>query len=137
MIRYLLDTNVCIEMIRGRSEAVVSRVRECEVGEVAISTITLAELRHGAARSSDPARNTIALAEICAALEVLPFDDFAAAAYGRVRTELERRGTPIGPYDMLIAAHAVALNCVLVTNNEREFRRVSNLAVENWAKSTT
>jgi tRNA(fMet)-specific endonuclease VapC len=135
MIRYLLDTNICIEMIRGRTEAVVLHLRECEPGEVAISTITLAELRHGAAKSSDPARNTIALAEICATLQILPFDDFAAAAYGRIRTELERQGTPIGPYDMLIAAHAAALGCVLVTNNEREFRRIPSLTVENWTKS--
>ncbi|MCD4823237.1 MAG: type II toxin-antitoxin system VapC family toxin [Phycisphaerae bacterium] len=133
-MRYLLDTNICIELIRGRSKTVLQHIRQCQLGEVGISTITLAELEYGVAKSSDPARNQIALAEFCAPLEIISFDDHAAAAYGRLRAGLERLGTPIGPLDTLIAAHALAISCVLVTNNEREFQRVNGLPIENWTK---
>jgi tRNA(fMet)-specific endonuclease VapC len=131
-MRYLLDTNICIAMIRGRSDAVVAKLRRHKIGSVGISSITLAELQHGVAKSSDPGRNAVALAHVVAPLEVLPFDVRAAAAYGRVRAGLERKGTPIGPLDTLIAAHAVALGVTLVTSNEREFARVTGLRVENW-----
>ena len=134
MIRYLLDTNVCIELIRGRGAAVLSRLRRCAVGEVGMSSITLAELARGVAKSSDPGRNQLALAQFCAPLEALPFDSFAAVAYGEVRAVLERADRPIGPMDMLIAAHARALEATLVTNNVREFRRVTGLTVENWTR---
>lgn len=132
MKRYLLDTSICIELIRGRNAATLTRLRRRRVGTVAISPITLAELQYGVARSTDPARNAIALAHFCAPLELPPFDDVAATAYGRIRANLERQGTPIGPLDTLIAAHALALDVTLVTANEREFRRIPELAVENW-----
>ena len=132
MIRYLLDTNMCIEVIRRRSPAVLARLRRQEIGTIGISTITLAELQYGVARSSDPPRNTVALAHFCAPLEVCPFDHKAASRYGEIRADLERAGTPIGPLDTLIAAHAVALNTAVVTNNEREFSRVAGLRVESW-----
>ena len=132
MIRYLLDTNICIELIRKRSQRVLARLRRRKIGTVGISTITLAELRYGVAHSSDPQRNLLALLHFRAALEILPFDDHAASAYGELRHSLQRVGTPMGPLDMLIAAHAVSLKTILVTNNEREFRRVEQLAVENW-----
>lgn len=132
MIRRLLDTNICIELIRGRSERVLSRLRRRKIGTVGISSITLAELRYGVARSSEPQRNLLALAHFCAPLEILPFDSRAAGMYGDVRAALERVGTPIGPLDTLIAAHALALKVTLVTNNEREFHRVAGLKVENW-----
>lgn len=135
MIRILLDTSICIELIRGRAMAVRSRLRRRKVGTVGISAITLAELQFGVARSSDQARNTIALAHFCAPLEICPFDHLAATAYGEVRTVLAQAGTPIGPLDTLIAAHGVALRATVVTKNEREFRRVPGLRVENWLGS--
>lgn len=136
MIAILLDTNICIELIRGRAPGVLARLRRRRIGTVGISAITLAELLHGAAKSSDPARNRVALAHFCAPLEICPFDHAAASAYGEIRSRLERAGTPIGPLDMLIAANAVALDVAVVTNNEREFRRVGGLRVENWIKTT-
>ena len=132
MIRFLLDTNVCIELLRGNAPGVLRRLERCEVGQIAISTITLAELQHGLFKSSDPAGNWEVVMDFCAALEILPFDGRAAETYGRVRTALERAGTPIGPLDTLIAAHALAAGCTLVTSNESEFQRVGGLGVENW-----
>lgn len=128
----MLDTNVCIDLLRERNSEVLSRFDSCEVGEVAISSIALAELQHGVFKSSDPDRNLEAVADFCTMLEILPFDDQAAEHYGRIRAALERAGTPIGPLDTLIAAHALAEGCTLVTSNEREFQRVPGLAAENW-----
>jgi len=99
-----------------------------------VSSVTLSELEYGAAKSADPQRNRLALAEFMTPLSVLPYDDAAAPVYGRVRAELERAGTPIGPLDTMIAAHALSLGLILVTDNEREFRRVSGLKVQNWAE---
>jgi tRNA(fMet)-specific endonuclease VapC len=102
------------------------------VGDIGLSTVTLAELQYGVAKSVFPERNQEALAAFTLPLEILPFDAPAAAAYGPIRATLERQGTPIGAMDLLIAAHAVSLGVILVTNNPREFRRVSDLHVENW-----
>ena len=135
MIGHLLDTSICIEMIRGKRQAVLRHLREFPIGSAGISSITLAELRYGMAKSSDPARNAIGLTEVCAPLTMLPFDRDAAEVYGRIRAELERAGQGIGALDTLIAAHALSLNVTLVTCNEREFRRVAGLQVENWARS--
>lgn len=132
MIRFLLDTSLCIELIRGRAPEALRRLRRRSVGSIGISAVTLAELHYGVARSSDPPRNTIALAQFCAPLTICLFDHRAAATYGDVRAQLARAGTPIGPMDTLIAAHAVSLGAAVVTGNEREFRRVQGLRVENW-----
>jgi tRNA(fMet)-specific endonuclease VapC len=132
MIRCLLDTNICIEIIRGRSVKVLKRLQQHAVGEVGISAITLAELEHGVEKSAKPGQNRIALSQFCAPLEILPFGDNAASVYGRIRAALERTGQVIGPMDLLIAAHALAASVTLVTNNEREFRRVKGLRRENW-----
>jgi tRNA(fMet)-specific endonuclease VapC len=113
---------------------VLSRLQDCKEGSVGISSITMAELFYGVARSSDPERNLIALTQFCAPLRVLPFDDQASSLYGVVRAGLERIGTPAGPLDTLIAAHSISLSAVLVTDNEREFRRVKGLRVENWTR---
>ncbi|HNR30042.1 MAG TPA: type II toxin-antitoxin system VapC family toxin [Candidatus Hydrogenedentes bacterium] len=131
-MRFLLDTNICIELIRRRNAKVLGRLRRHAVGEVAISTITLAELAYGVEKSARPEQNRIALSLFCAPLDILLFDDAAATAYGVVRADLERKGRPIGPMDLLIAAHALSAGLVLVTNNEREFRRARGLRVENW-----
>jgi tRNA(fMet)-specific endonuclease VapC len=128
----MLDTNICVDLIRGRAPRVFDRLRQHRVDEVAISSITLAEMHYGVARSTRPARHAVLLAQFCAPLIILPFDSQAAEVYGQVRTALEREGTPIGPLDTLIAAHALSLGVALITNNEREFRRVADLRVENW-----
>ena len=130
--RYLLDTNVCVDLLRGRAPALFQRLRGHAMDNVAISTITLAELQYGAAKSARPTHHAELLARFCAPLAILPFDPAAAERYGMVRAALEREGTPIGPLDTLIASHALALGLTLVTSNEREFRRVAGLRVENW-----
>ena len=132
MIRYILDTNICVELIRGRGKNILKKLRKCQVGDAGISTITLAELEYGVEKSIKPEQNRIALTEFCAPLEIVSFDDEAAGVYGRIRAKLERIGKIIGSLDMLIAAHAIAEDAVLITNNEREFRRIENLPVENW-----
>ena len=108
------------------------RFEEYEVGEVGVSSVTAAKLSYGAEKSSRPEQNREALSRFLLPLEVLAFGDEAAAAYGRVRAALEKSGTPIGPLDTLIAAHAVSLGVTLVTNNVREFSRVPGLEVEDW-----
>jgi tRNA(fMet)-specific endonuclease VapC len=133
MTRFLLDTCACIDLLRGRSPDVFRRLRRCDVDEVGLSSVTLAELLYGAARSARPAHHADIVARFCAPLAILPFDDHATGAYGAVRAELERRGTPIGPLDTFIAAHALSLGLTVVTGNDREFRRVEGLRVENWA----
>jgi tRNA(fMet)-specific endonuclease VapC len=131
---HMLDTNICIYVIRKGDPKVVRRLRRMDVGEVCISSITLSELEYGVSKSSCPLQNKLALAEFLAPIEVAPYDDMAASEYGPLRASLERQGAPIGALDMLIAAHALALKCVLVTNNEAEFRRVPALRVQNWAR---
>lgn len=128
----MLDTNICVELIRGRASRVFQRLRQHRVDEVALSSITLAEMHYGVAKSARPARHAVLLAEFCAPLAILPFDNQAAEVYGQMRIVLEREGAPIGPLDTLIAAHALSLGVTLITNNEREFRRVADLRVENW-----
>lgn len=131
-MRYLLDTNICIYVIRRRPPQVLARFQRCAVGDIGLSTVTLAELQYGVAKSAFPERNQEALTAFTLPLEILPFDAPAAAAYGPIRATLERQGTPIGAMDLLIAAHAVSLGVILVTNNPREFGRVPGLQVENW-----
>ena len=128
----MLDTNVCIDLLRGKNCGIVRRLKRHK-NEIAISTIALAELQHGIFKSSTPSLNLNTVLDLCTPFEILPFDELAAEAYGRIRAGLERSGTSIGPLDTLIAAHALSLDCTLVTNNEREFRRVDGLVVENWA----
>ena len=131
-MRHLVDTNICIYVIRRRPPQVLARFQRCAVGDIGLSTVTLAELQYGVAKSAFPERNQQALAVFTLPLEILPFDAPAAAAYGPIRATLERQGTPIGAMDLLIAAHAVSLDVILVTNNVREFGRVPGLQVENW-----
>ncbi len=134
MIRYLLDTNICIYVIRNKPSRLIQHLQSLRIADVGISSITLSELEYGVAKSQKPPQNKLALAEFLAPIEILPYDDMAAVQYGEIRALLERQGTPIGSLDMLIAAHALSLNSILVTNNESEFRRVPGLIVENWTK---
>jgi tRNA(fMet)-specific endonuclease VapC len=132
VIRYILDTSVCVEILRGRADNAVNRIRECADDEIGISIITLAELQYGTARSNRPEHHAEVVIDFVTPLVVLPFDAEAAKVYGEVRAALERAGTPIGPLDTLIASHAISVNAAIVTNNVREFQRVAGLHVENW-----
>ena len=131
-MKFMLDTNVCVDVMRGRNRSVRERLCALLPRDVCVSSITLSELEYGACKSSDQERNRLLIAEFMSPVDVMPYDDACAPHYGRVRADLERQGTPIGPLDTMIAAHALALNLTLVTNNEREFRRVSDLKVVNW-----
>jgi tRNA(fMet)-specific endonuclease VapC len=134
VITFMLDTKICIHIIKRKPEHVLGRLKNARISGIGVSSITLSELAYGAAESSRPDQNRIALAEFLAPLEILSYDDMAAQEYGEIRAYLERHGTPIGPMDMLIAAHALSLNCTLVTNNERELSRVASLKIKNWTK---
>ena len=128
----MLDTNICIYIINVRPPSVLERFRRERLGSISISSVTAAELAFGVAKSGS-ARNREALEMFLAPLEVLPFDASAIWHYGDLRAALERRGEPIGALDTMIAAHAMASNTILVTNNTREFARVAGLRLENWA----
>lgn len=131
-MKVMLDTNICIYLIKQRPQAVLQRFRFFPVGDIGISAITLAELEYGAAKSTQPRKNRDALEALISPVVVAPFDRQATEVYGRIRAALEKRGRPIGAMDLLIAAHALSLGVRLVTNNEREFKRVPGLRVENW-----
>ena len=131
-MRYLLDTNICIYIIKRKPPEVLERLTSLEPEEVGISSITVAELEYGVAKSSRPRQNRDALINFLAPLQILAFDDEAARHYGDIRVHLEKTGQPIGAMDLLIAAHARSRSLTLVTNNEREFSRVPGLVVEDW-----
>jgi tRNA(fMet)-specific endonuclease VapC len=133
---YMLDTNACIQAVQGAKKdkfAQVTKIfkKKLPLG-LSISTITLAELEYGVAHSAYPEKNAIALMNFLAPIEIIPFDAGAALAYGAIREGLRSRSLVIGPYDLLIAAHAKSLGYTLVTNNVREFERVEGLAIEDW-----
>ena len=133
MIKYMLDTNICMYIIKQKPQNIIERFRQAQVSEIGISSITLSELEYGVMKSAKPEQNKLALAQFVAPIEISAYDDVAAQHYGKIRARLERQGTPIGSLDMLIAAHALSINSVLITNNESEFGRVSHLKIENWA----
>ena len=133
-MRYLLDTNICIYIIKQRPPHVFERFRRHPIGNVSLSVISYSELAYGVAKSSRPEKNELALQSFVAPLRIEPFPPDAAPIYGRIRAELRRVGKPIGPLDLLIAAHALCLGAVLVTNNVAEFDRVPGLKLENWAE---
>ena len=132
MTEYILDTNICIYIIKKKPESVFNKFRELTPGEVGISSITLAEMQYGIGKSSKPGQNQEALNQFLLPLEILDFNTKAAIEYGRIRSVLEKKGTPIGSLDMLIAAQAKSVGTVLVTNNTKEFKRVAGLKLENW-----
>jgi tRNA(fMet)-specific endonuclease VapC len=132
MTEYLLDTNICIYIIKKRPETVFEKFKLCLPGSIAISSITMAELQYGINKSTNPKKNQQALEQFLLPLDILEFSTKAAIEYGIIRDNLEKKGTPIGPLDLLIAAHARSIGTVLVTNNVKEFDRVENLEVENW-----
>lgn len=131
MLKYLLDTNICIYVINRRPPALRSIFNE-QTGHMAISTVTLSELVYGAEKSAQVNQNLAVVESFAARLEVLPYGQEAAWHFGQIRSELERSGKTIGAYDLMIAAHARSEGLVLVTNNLREFKRVQGLRLENW-----
>jgi tRNA(fMet)-specific endonuclease VapC len=131
-MKIMLDTNICIYLIKKQPASVLERFIDFPVGEIGISIVTLAELEYGASKSRHPSRNRAALDQFIAPLEVAEFDRQAAVVYGRLRATMETKGTVVSAMDLLIAAHAVSLGARLVTNNVREFQRVPGLRVENW-----
>ena len=132
-MKLMLDTNICIYIIKQQPTAVLNRFLEYQVGDIGISSITLSELRYGVAKSQYKEKNSKALDEFIIPLEVVPFDEMAALVYGDVWASLENAGTPIGSMDYLIASHALSLGVTLVTNNIREFNRVTGLHIVDWA----
>lgn len=130
---HLLDTSICVFLIRNRGSSVRQRFEAFDIGDLVISAITEAELRFGADKSADPSKNHRQLDRLLVTLPVVEFGSCAAMHHGQIRSELERVGTPIGPLDQLIAAHARSLDLTLVTNNTGEFSRVRNLKIEDWS----
>ena len=131
MLRYLLDTNIVIYVIKQRPLAALQTFNE-HAGHMAISAITLAELLHGAEKSNEPARSLTTVEDFCSRLEILPYGPKAAQHYGSIRAALERKGQTIGVNDLHIAAHARSEGLTLVSNNMREFERVDALQLANW-----
>ena len=131
MLKFMLDTNICIFTIKNRPEH-VREAFNAHHGQLCISTVTLMELVFGAEKSSNPQRNLAVVEGFAARLEALKYDWEAAANTGQLRAELAKLGTPIGPYDQMIAGHARSQGLILVTNNTREFERVPGLRIEDW-----
>jgi tRNA(fMet)-specific endonuclease VapC len=129
---YVLDTSVCSDYFTARYPKVVARIQECSPDDLHLSVVVVAELRYGADHSVRRRANHARIDALIEEIETLDFDLAAAARYGRVRAQLEARGTPIGANDMLIAAHALSLGLTVVTDNTKEFKRVKGLNVENW-----
>ena len=131
----MLDTDICIYIIKHKPPQVLAAFLTFQPGEIAISSISVAELMYGAIKSRKPEQNLSAIEHFLMPLTILSFDETCAAIYGSVRADLEKAGTPIGSLDMLIAAHALQRGLIVVTNNTREFTRVAGLVVENWTTS--
>ena len=131
-MKYMLDTNICIYAIKHKPETVIKRFLAHNPDEMCISAITYGELMHGFGKSQSTEKNRIALALFLSPITILEFGAEAAEEYGRIRADLEKKGTPIGSMDLLIAAHAKAEQLIIVTNNTREFKRVEGLPVEDW-----
>jgi tRNA(fMet)-specific endonuclease VapC len=133
-MRYMLDTNICIYAIKHRPPEVLDALRHHEAAGLGVSSITVAELEFGAAKSGS-ARNIAALQQFLEPLEIADFDRGAARVYGRLRAQLEAAGTPVGPLDTQIAAQALSLGVTLVSNNVREFERIPDLNLVNWVRA--
>jgi tRNA(fMet)-specific endonuclease VapC len=131
-MRYLLDTNICVYLMRKKPGDLLARFSSLAVGDVGVSSVTVAELQYGVHKSRHPEQNQQALEQFLLPLMVADFDYDAAAAYGEIRATLENRGAAIGALDTLIAAHALSRDLTLVTNNRREFARVPGLRIEDW-----
>ena len=134
-MKFLLDTNACIKILNGSSEAIVTRMHGLDPAEIKLSAVVRAELVYGARKSRYVAANLRLIEAFCEPFVCLPFDDHAADVYGGIRADLERLGRPIGPNDLMIAATALAYSLTLVTHNLSEFIRVPSLRIEDWEES--
>ncbi|MBI4844140.1 MAG: type II toxin-antitoxin system VapC family toxin [Nitrospirae bacterium] len=132
-MKFMLDTNACIYIIKQKPPKVLKHFKAYPVGEIGISSITLAELMFGVRKSQYIQKNREALEEFILPLEIADFDEKAAKIYGEIRAALQKSGNPIGSMDMLIGAHALSLGLTLVTNNTKEFRKIKHLKVMDWA----
>jgi tRNA(fMet)-specific endonuclease VapC len=131
-MKVMLDTNICIALIKQKPANVFKKFNDFQVGEICISTVTLAELRYGVAKSQYQEKNQAALNDFILPLEIAEFDEAAANYYGVLRANLERKGTPIGAMDLMIGAHALSQNLTIATNNVREFKHIPKLVVVDW-----
>jgi tRNA(fMet)-specific endonuclease VapC len=131
-MKFLLDTNICIYIIKNKPPQVLAKFQTLDISDVGISSITVAELEYGVYKSQRQEQNRAALSQFLIPLEILPFDEQATQTYGRIRAELERQGIVIGSMDILIASQAIALGLTLVTNNVKELSRIPELVLENW-----
>lgn len=131
-MKYMLDTNICIFIIKKHPVAVIKKLIETSPDDVYLSSITIAELKYGVEKSQHQHKNHEALNQFILPFNISSFDESAASHYGDIRTTLEKKGQLIGPFDMLIAAHARSLNITLVTNNKKEFERVPELKIIDW-----
>lgn len=133
-MKYMLDTNICIYLIKQKPDKVLRHFESRSAGDIGISSVTLSELRFGVEKSRQIEKNRQALDDFILPLEIADFDEKAAESYGKVMTSLEKEGQPIGSMDMMIGAHALGLGVTLVTNNIREFKRIKDLKVADWSK---
>lgn len=133
-MKYLLDTNICIYIIKKKPEKVWSKFQSLSFGEIGVSSITVAELEYGVYKSKQINKNKNALEQFLLPLKIIPFEQKSTAIYGQIRNNLEKEGKVIGSMDMLIASQALALDLILVTNNVKEFARISKLVIENWVE---
>lgn len=133
-MKYLLDTNICIYIAKRRPESVLARLKQLRPGDIGMSVVTYMELIYGACKSQQQQANLDKIQQLREIIPVQPLNEASAEHYGRIRTELEKQGSPIGAYDLLIAAQAMSLGLTLVTNNVREFARIRGLRLNNWAR---
>ena len=131
-MKYMLDTNICIYIIKKKPLQVIKKFQTIKISGIGISSITLSELEYGVEKSQKKEQNRLALFQFLTPLEIKVYDEAAAYAYGKIRSKLEKIGKPIGSLDFLIAAHALSLKSILITNNDKEFKRVPGLKIENW-----
>ncbi len=133
-MNYLIDTNICIYVMNKRPPEVIQKFKNTEIGQIGISSITVSELYYGVSKSNLQTQNANRLEEFLTPFEILSYDENASKFYGAIRSQLESQGSVIGPLDILIAAHALSNDLVIVTNNEKEFNRIESLKIENWAR---
>jgi len=132
-MRYLIDTNICIYIMNQHPVELVKKFKKVRIDDIGISSITVSELQYGVSKSKHREKNQQRLNEFLLPMKILAFDENAAKYYGDIRYLLEKQGQIIGPLDLLIAAHAISEQLIIVTNNDKEFRRIKNLKIENWA----
>jgi len=133
-MKYMLDTNICIYIIKEKPQKVLEKFQSLNIGDICISVITFSELKYGVQKSKYNDKNKTALTNFLSPIEILPFKQKAALEYAKIRTLLEKKGEIIGAYDLMIGAHALAKNLTLITNNVKEFKRINKLTIENWAE---